>query len=185
VFALDVRERVQIIEAYVNYKPEFNYSKIVERLIFTVPDKYLMGLGSIVLCNFSGLPKREKAGKIRRKKNRIKRDEVGGYYQHEWRGQKALIQLFVDKIPMPPRILRWIRPLSDLTFANVLYHELGHHAHKLRPEYGEKEDVAETWRTRFILNHLKKTHYYIYAPLKLVALFLWWIWGKRSKARLR
>jgi hypothetical protein len=178
---VDNRERVKIVESYVDYKPTLNYRNMVERLLATVPEKYLIGLDSVVLCNFSGLPQREKVGKIRRKKNRFRRDNVAGLYKQAWRGQPAWIQLFVDKIDMPPRPLRWIRPLSDLAFGSVLYHELGHHAHRLRPEFHDKEDVAESWSTRFAVNHVKKVYWYFYVPMKLIALTIRWIRTKATK----
>src|SRR5690349_6241043 len=121
-------KRVKIVEAYVNYTPVLNYPLMVERLLSTVPDKYLMGLDSVVLSNLSGAPRRERTGTIRRKKRRIKRADVAGLYHPTWRGQQPWIQLFVDQIVMPPRSFRWIRPLRELAVGTVLYHELGHHA---------------------------------------------------------
>lgn len=180
---MDDHQRVKIVEAYVNYRPALNYARVVERLLVTVPEKYLTGLDSIVLCNLSGVPRREKSGTLPRKKRRIKRADVAGLYHPRWRGQKPWIQLFVDQIDVMPHSLRWIRPLSDLVFGSVLYHELGHHAHTLRPEFQEKEDVADSWAGRFTANHIKKAYWYLYPALRLVAVVRRWIRGKKSKAK--
>jgi len=50
----------------------------------------------------------------------------------------------------------------------VLYHELGHHVHYfIRPEYKEKEDVADDWRNRFMANFLRKKYWYAVWPFIL------------------
>lgn len=160
---------VKVIESYVNYSPPLDYSAIAKRLLATVPDKYSIGLASVVLSNLSGQPRRLRTGTLPRRGRRIKRERVAGLYHPEWRGQKAWIQVFVDQIKMPPRPFRWIRPLRELLFGDVLYHELGHHAHTIRPEYREKEDVAENWRVRFSVNHLRQSYWLLYWVLRVAA----------------
>jgi len=160
---------VKVTESYVNYSPPLDYSAIAKRLLATVPEKYLSGLDSVVLCNLSGQPRRLRTGTLPRLGRRIKREQVAGLYHGAWRGQNAWIQVFVDQINMPPRAFRWIRPLSDLFFGEVLYHELGHHAHTIRREYRETEDVAENWRVRFSVNHLRQSYWLLYGVLRLAA----------------
>lgn len=160
---------VKITESYINYVPPADYGATVNRLLATVPDKYLVGLDSVVLCNLSGQSRKFRTGTLPRRGRRIKRKDVAGLYHQEWQGQKAWIQVFVDQIGMPPRSLRWIRPLRDLMFGQVLYHELGHHVHTLRPEYLEKEDVADNWASRFSLDHLRRRYWYLYPVLWIVA----------------
>ncbi len=111
---VDRRDRIEIIESYSNYTPGLNFTGMVEHLLSTVPEKYLVGLDSVVLCNLSGLPQSEKRGTVRRSKRRMKRAESAGRYHAAWKGEKPWIQLFVDQIEMPPRSLRWIRPLERL-----------------------------------------------------------------------
>jgi hypothetical protein len=36
---VDDRQRVKIVEAYVNYRPALNYARVVERLLATVPER--------------------------------------------------------------------------------------------------------------------------------------------------
>ena len=70
---------------------------------------------------------------------------------------------------MPPRYLRWIGLLCDVIFGRVLYHELGHHVHTIRPEYQEKEDVADNWAVRFSVNYVRKTYWFLYPLLRGIA----------------
>jgi hypothetical protein len=71
---------------------------------------------------------------------------------------------------MPPRSFRWIRPLRELVFGEVLYHELGHHAHTIRPEYREKEDVADSWGVRLSVNHLRQSYWLLYRVLRVAGI---------------
>jgi hypothetical protein len=160
---------VKITESYINYVPPVDCCAAVRRLLATVPEKYLVGLDSVVLCNLSGQSRKVRTGTLPRRGRRIRREDVAGLYHQEWHGEKAWIQVFVDKVEIPPRSLRWIRPLQDLMFGGVLYHELGHHIHTLRPEYREKEDVADNWATRFSINHVRRRYWYLYPALWIAA----------------
>lgn len=160
---------VKVTESYVDYSPPLDYAAIATRLLATVPEKYLLGLDSVVLCNMSGQPRRLRTGTLPRRGRRIRREHVAGLYHRKWRGQKAWIQVFVDQIEMPPRYLRWIGLLCDVIFGRVLYHELGHHVHTIRPEYQEKEDVADNWAVRFSVNYVRKTYWFLYPLLRGIA----------------
>jgi len=161
---------VKITESYVNYSPPLDYSAITKRLLASMPEKYLVGLDSVVLCDLSGQPRKLRSGTLPRRGRRIKRKHVAGLYYREQRGQKAWIQVFVDQIEMPTRFFRWIRPLRELVFGVVLYHELGHHAHTIRPEHRDKEDVADNWGHRFFDNHLRQSYWFLYCVLRVVRL---------------
>jgi hypothetical protein len=61
-------------------------------------------------------------------------------------------------------------------FANVLFHEIGHHVHAtVRPEFREKEDVADDWGKKFMANYFRKHYWYIPKPA-------WKIIGRVLKA---
>lgn len=161
---------VKVTEAYVNYGPPLDYSAVAKRLLATVPGKYLVGLDSVVLCNLSGQPRKLRTGTLPRRGRRVRREDVAGLYHAEWRGQKAWIQVFVDQIGMPPRPFCWIRPLRELVFGHFLYHELGHHAHTIRPECREKEDVADNWGARFSVNHFRQSYPVLCLVLRAAAI---------------
>ncbi len=113
----------------------------------------------------------------------MKRADSAGRYHPAWKGEKPWIQVFVDQIEMPPRSLRWIRPLRELVLGAVLYHELGHHAHTLQPEFREKEDVADSWASRLTVNHVKEAYWYLYPPLRVAAAVARWIRGSSDRKR--
>ena len=51
--------------------------------------------------------------------------------------------------------------LRTLIFGHVLFHELGHHIHRLiRPEYKEKEGVANKWAGKLNANFIRKKYWY-------------------------
>ena len=71
-----------------------------------------------------------------------------GLYHAQWKGTPAWIEMFVNNIveAFPPMLFR-VPLFRDMVFAEVLYHEVGHHIHRtVRPEYQEREDVADKWR---------------------------------------
>jgi len=57
-------------------------------------------------------------------------------------------------------------------FADVLYHEVGHHIHATRrPEYRDKEDVAEAWSAKLSRGFFQSRYWYLFPvvlPLGLV-----------------
>jgi hypothetical protein len=73
------------------------------------------------------------------------------------------VELRVDKIVVGLTGVGLRIPLiRDLVFGNVLFHEVGHHIHrKIRPEYKEKEDVADTWATKLTNNFIRKAYWYL------------------------
>ena len=48
------KTEVDIIEFYKDYSPPISFKRSAERLLRTVPPKYLVGLATVVLTNFSG-----------------------------------------------------------------------------------------------------------------------------------
>jgi hypothetical protein len=175
-YTISLHVAVKITESYINYVPPADYGATVKRLLATVPEKYLVGLDSVVLCNLSG-----QSRKLRTRKERLL-----GRYRPKWRGEKACIQLFVDQIQMPRRSFRWIRLLQDLMLGRVLYHELGHHVHTLRPEYREEEHVADDWGTRFSRNHLRRTYWYLFPALWAAVVVEIAFWrGEKNKHQRR
>src|SRR6185437_4325844 len=176
---------VRVTEVLVSYRPGVDCARLTQRLLSTVPDKYLVELESVVLCSLAEQSRSVRIGTLPRRGRRIKRDRVAGLYHYASRGQKAWIQIFVDNIQFPAWYLSWIGPTSEMAFGSVLYHELGHHAHTIRPEYREKEDVADQWSDRFLLNHLKKKHRFWYSALWCAAKLGKLLFTSKLKSRIR
>lgn len=165
-------QRVKILENYNNYEPPTWVRKTVSRLINGVPDKYFNGLKIISLSNTEGLNHRRRRQKTYSRKRKFAIRECRGLYYQKWQGKPAYIELFVDKIIQDwPVIVLCIPFFKDLVFSEVLYHEVGHHIHKTNvPEYKERENVAEVWKTR--LSRLYFNDRYFYSKMFLTPLIV-------------
>jgi hypothetical protein len=140
--------RPKIIEQYSNYKPPFNVARIVSRMLDSVPHKYLNGLSEVVLTNPAGLsrPRRRSTTKSRGRKSRSV--EARGLYHPAWNGKQAWIEIFVDQSLKISEKKLWGRLgfIRETALGSVLFHEIGHHIHAtVRPEFREKEDIADDW----------------------------------------
>lgn len=165
----DHRE-VRINEAYSGYRPPVNVVKVVRRLLARVPDQYVRGFDCVVLTNLSGQPRRKRLGKTISRGGRIANSRIAGLYHGKWKGQLPWIELYVDQILKNwPRWTLWIPFARDLAIADTFYHELGHHVHLfIRPEYREKEDVADDWQRKFMKTFLRGEYWYLMPLAKLV-----------------
>ena len=142
-------------------------SAIVCRLLHAVPDKYLRGLDCIVLTNAAGVSRRDREGSLRSRDRKISKSSVRGLYHHGSSRNPPYIELRVDKIisDLNGKFLNIplvrIPLVRELAFGHVLYHELGHHIHhEIRPEYAEKEDVADDWARKLIGDFIRKRYRY-------------------------
>ena len=124
---------MRVTEHYKDFKPEVNALATVNRLVKGIKDEYLNGLDAIVLTNTDALNRQRRRQKTWSRKRKVAvATDAAGLYHRAWKGEKAWIEIFVNHIPLPPRYLRWIPLLRDLVFADVLFHELGHHIHSTR-----------------------------------------------------
>lgn len=154
---------VKINEAYSDYVPPVNVARVVHKLLARVPDQHIRGLDCVVLSNLSGQPRRKRLGKTTTRGRRVPRSRVAGLYHQKWKGQPPWIELYVDQILRPwPRWTLWVPFFRDFAIGHVLYHELGHHVHLfLRPEYREKEDVADDWGKKFMVEFVRGEYWYL------------------------
>jgi len=153
---------IPIYENYGTYKPKMPASKIVRRLLDTMPPEYLRGLGSIVVSSQTALSRRERRKKSWSRGKKIPREHILGYYGPAWQGQPAFIELYVDRICLRlPRPLTWVGLVRDMVVGRVLFHEIGHHLHfTSRPEFREREDVADKWERELLRTAILKRHRY-------------------------
>ena len=156
----------------------------IDALLGTVPDKYLIGLDCIVLANEASFPRKDRRGKTRSRKRKYDKSRILGRYHPAWRGNRPWIEVRVDKtLAANPRILLWIPAFRDFALAAVVFHELGHHIHYfIRPEYKEKEDVADDWRNKLMGNFLRKKYWYLVWPFVLRGKIRKWMVARRLKA---
>ncbi len=162
----------EIIVAFQNYAPPFDAEKAVRRMLRDVPPKFLHGLHTIVLTNVSALSREERDRKTWGRR-RVTLGEALGYYSQEWQGKPARITILVDNLER--RLGRaWLRVglIRDMELSEVLFHELGHHIHRVhRPEYEGRENVAEKWSKRLARKFMSGRYWYlfaIFAPIVLL-----------------
>lgn len=149
----------EVIVSFSGYKPPFNPEPMVKRMLDSVPRKYLVGLKCVVLTNTSGLSRRRRKASFNSRKRKYKLDQVRGLYHPAYRRNPAWIEIFVDKSLRSCERGWWriIPYLGDQLLSEVLFHEIGHHIHyTVRPEYREKEDVADIWKVRLFVEYDKQ-----------------------------
>jgi hypothetical protein len=162
----------QIVEAYKNYSPPFDVAKTVRILLRYVPAKYLAGLKTIVVTNQQAMSHDKKRRKLWSRRRKIPMDRVRGTYHQAWKGDPAWIELFIDKVVPPdtPTVALWFPIIRCLFVGEVLYHEIGHHIHKTqRPEYREREDVADEWGHKMGRTFLRTGYWYLVPLVKAAA----------------
>jgi hypothetical protein len=160
-----IEESVAIREFYNNFAPPRYVRGLVYKLLASVPEKYLHGLDSVVLTNQSGAPRRRRLGKVTRRKRRVSREGALGVYHRQNAGRPAWIELYVDNIVFGVGYHPLIPLLRTACFGHVLFHEIGHHVHAtVRPEFREKEDVADNWGRKLLKNYIRKRYWFIPRP---------------------
>ncbi len=176
-----------IEERYAKYQPSFDVAKVVHDLMAPVPEKYLRGLRKVLLVDSGALSSRERRGRVRSRKRKVDLATVRGLYHHN-NGQ-PWIEIRADQtIEQWKTHIRggfWLPIVRYLCIADVFYHELGHHIHRtIRPEFAEKEDVAEGWRKKLTASFIRKRYWY-FLPILLAA--SWTLrklnWRPRSRRR--
>ncbi|MDR3739031.1 MAG: hypothetical protein P4L40_08415 [Terracidiphilus sp.] len=136
----------------------------VEKMLASVPPKYLNGLSEVVLTNTAGLPRKLRRSVTKSRGRKVRIVEARGLYHQAWHGKPAWIEIFVDNAlgPPPGGWLRWLwlRGLfREGGLSEVVFHEIGHHIHAtVRPEHREKEDVADVWKLRLVRNYFRQRH---------------------------
>lgn len=142
---------------------------IVRVLLTYVPAQYLVGLKTIVLTSHGALSHDKRRRKLWSRRRKVPMYHVLGCYHQAWKGNPAWIDLFVDRIVACyafPLMFR-LPLLPYMPVGSVLYHEIGHHIHKTsRPEFQEREDMADKWKDRLTRRFLRRRYWYL-MPLLL------------------
>jgi len=129
-----------------------------------VPEEHLIGLHKITLTNSEQL--RSIRGKITSEKQRFRPADCRGLYR------KGHIFLIMDQIfsQYPESFLLLVPPFKTFVIGEVLYHEIGHHIHRLEePGYRtNKEVVADQWRDKLMQLFLKQRYWYLARAVRLV-----------------
>ncbi|HYW74777.1 MAG TPA: hypothetical protein VE961_27370 [Pyrinomonadaceae bacterium] len=147
---------VRIREQYLDYKPPVIVYGSLELLLRHVPDEHLAELRSITLTNSAALLK-SWPGKYPVEKRRVRPADCRGLYGN---GKIVLVvdQMFSDC----PEFLILFPPVKTYLVARTLYHEIGHHIHRLeQPGYrADRETFADEWRDKLIGNFMRQRYWY-------------------------
>jgi hypothetical protein len=163
----------RVIEDYRGYTPPFDVKADVEKMVASVPTKFLVGLKEIILTNTAGLPRKIRRGVTKSRKKKVKMIEARGLYHPAWNNRPAWIEIFVDNAlsGWHKGNFWWLLP-RDLNLADVVFHEIGHHIHfAVRPEHREREDVADVWKLRLTRNYNQQHHRLMRAILRTIRFF--------------
>ena len=170
---------VEIVEYYEDYEPPIDATKLTRKLIDNIPQKYLLGLGKIVITNQSRLTQRELRKKTKSRKRKVSMTNVRGLYHYRTFASPAWVEIFIDQISsLEIGFVQKMPVVRDMFFCEVLYHEIGHHIHTvIRPEHSrEREDIADEWQIRLWRYYARKRYWYL--------LPLFWVMGKISQTRV-
>lgn len=143
--------RPRVVESFWDYSPPFDVSSLVTRMLESVPPRYLLGLREVVLTNKAGLSRSRRRSVTKSRGRKVKIVQTRGLYHPAWKGKQAWIEIFVDSTSSgyEKGLWRWLLHfgyLRETELGGVLFHEIGHHIDKtLRPEFREKEDIADDW----------------------------------------
>jgi hypothetical protein len=161
-----------VIASFCGYAPPFDPVPIVQRMLASVSPKYLVGLQRVVLTNSTGLPRKLRRAVTKSRGRKVRMVEARGVYHPAWRGNLAWIEIFVDNTLERCEKRRWSRLgfLREAEIGGVLFHEIGHHIHfTARPEYREKEDVADVWKARLGMNYRRGRYPILRKILRLLS----------------
>jgi len=147
----------RIVESFQAYTPPFDEKKAVRRMLRDTPRKFLYGLHSVVRSLAKNAT--EKPGGV----VVLRSATLWAIYSQEWRGEPVHITILLDNLEK--RMGRkWLRVgfVQDLELSEVFFHELGHHIHRVhRPEYKEREDVADNWSKKLASRFIRGRYWYM------------------------
>jgi hypothetical protein len=173
----------RIVLAFQNYEPPFDSEKMIRRMLAVVPANYLWGLHSIVLTNVQALSRKSREQKAAGRR-RVALKETLGYYTEAWKGEPARVTLLIDNLEKKWG-RNWLRfgLLRDAPLAELLFHEVGHHIHRLHiPEYDGGENVAEKWSKKLWGKYMRSRYWYLVAVISpFMRLYRWFKPEKKSE----
>lgn len=175
--------------SFSDYKPPFNVGRAVRLMLDSVPAKYLVGLSDVVLTNKASLSRNRRRSVTKSRGRKVKVMNAAGLYHAAFNGRPAWIEIFVDAA-----LRNWIRGISfvvpflrEVGISDVLFHEVGHHIHyTVRPEFREKEDVADVWKVRLQSTYNTRRYRWTKLFVRLIRPLLGsWIKRQSAKSLLR
>lgn len=161
-------QRPEVIARFSGYMPPFDPVPIVEMMLVSVPPKYLVGLKQVVLTNASGLSRKLRRSVTKARKHKVRIVQTRGLYHPTWNGNRAWIEIFVDNTLRNWEKGWWLsfQYYREMLLGDILFHEIGHHIHStVKPEFREKEDVADGWKLRLMRQYNRFRRPWLFALL--------------------
>ncbi len=149
--------KLKIVEQYQDYSPPVRVNEAVRLLMRHVPAEHLEGLHEIVLTNSASLLTSLK-GNFTAGGQRFRAADRRGFY---WNGRICLV---IDQIfRQYPESLLLVPMFKTWLIGKILYHEVGHHIHRLvQPGYRDKkEEFADEWRDKLLAAFVNKRYWYL------------------------
>jgi hypothetical protein len=167
--------RPKVIEAYSGYEPFFDVAALAEEMLAFVPARFLVGLSEVVLTNTANLRRRIRRSVTKSRRRKVRVIEARGLYHHAWHGKPAWIEIYVNNLFSwyETGIWRWLIRFTyfrETELGDVLFHEIGHHIDAtIRPEFREKEDVADDWSKKLRRKWFQEKRPWLRRLIRLVA----------------
>jgi len=174
----DNKTNIALIDNYKDYNPPSFIHDSIDRLLSGIPQKYLIGIKSIILTNSKALTSDDRKSDNKKMKNGWM---TLAFYSPAKKAKPsnisfskpAHISMYIDRIleKFPNYFLK-LHFMQDVIIGAILYHEIGHHIHYSKiPEYQEREIVAKKWKKHLINRYLWKQYWYcmisIYPLMKI------------------
>jgi hypothetical protein len=182
--------RPRVVTSFSDYSPPFDVSSLVERMLGFVPPRYLLGLREVVLTNKIGLSRARRRSVTKSRGKKVKILQARGLYHPAWKGKQAWIEIFVDSTlsVYEKGLWRWLLHFGyfqENELGGVLFHEIGHHIDAThRPEFREKEDIADDWSKKLRREWLRKERPLLRRILRLLVPLIRVIAGTLAKKYL-
>jgi predicted Zn-dependent protease with MMP-like domain len=165
--------RTKLVTHFSEYLPPFDVTSVVHRMLESVPEEYLNALNAVVLTSTDCLSRERLKSKTKSRRRKVEIAQVLGLYHPAWRGETAWVEIFVDKT-LRNSTKGWFKPPfeREMLLASVLFHEIGHHIHATRrPEFREREDVAESWKEKLTSRYFQEKYPWMIVLVYLMRFF--------------
>ncbi len=166
--------KTKIVTQFAEYKPPCDVNHAVSRMIASVPVEYMNGLGEIVLTSTECLSRSRRRSVTKSRNRKVRIVKTRGLYHAEWNGQLAWVEIFIDNTFADWGKKWWLRLpfVRDMMLADVLFHEIGHHIHATRrPEYREREDVADEWKEKLGSRYFRQQYRWMIPLIACLRIF--------------
>src|SRR5581483_7542224 len=117
---------VRITASYSDYRPPFAVEPIIQRMLQSVPERYLSGLSEVVLTDTSGMNRKRRRSVTQSRKSKFRSLDALGLYHPAWSNQPAWIEILVDNSLRTWERGIWLKfPIvRELAFVDVFFHEI-------------------------------------------------------------